>query len=227
MLTYIHVIGLNRVLLGVAADKLEHDPTSAPLCCFAEGLSGVVTWTQSFKLMYWPSVFSHTSWWNCLNMTLKREEKEKCLNMWALKERSTTGERKVKRHMRTWNLILNSSLYSVFAGHWWSGAAVVDSAHSPGVYGPEARSCHQTVSPDRACQGCLLQTVRQLIEKQQRQDSHWTSKQSRGMLWFCMTGKCWISCLLVENFWLLAMWSCCRFPTYFQSCCIGKAQTKW
>lgn len=42
------------------------------------------------------------------------------------------------------------------AGHRWSGSAAANFAHRAGVYGPEARPRHQTVSPDRARQGCLL-----------------------------------------------------------------------
>ncbi len=58
--------------------------------------------------------------------------------------------------------LLNIYVYLFCAGHRRSGAAAANSAHSAGVYGPETRPGHQAVSPDRARQGCLLQTVRQL-----------------------------------------------------------------
>lgn len=45
---------------------------------------------------------------------------------------------------------------SRFAGHRRPGAAAAYPAHRPGVHGPEAGPRHQTVSPDRARQGCLL-----------------------------------------------------------------------
>lgn len=61
-----------------------------------------------------------------------------------------------------------SDCLPVCAGHRRSGAAAAHPAHRAGVHGPEARPRHQAVSPDRARQDRLLQTVRQLMAGRQR-----------------------------------------------------------
>lgn len=72
----------------------------------------------------------------------------------------------------SWTVSLNVNV-SLRAGHWRPGAAAAHSAHRTGVHGPEARPRHQTVPPDRARQGRLLQTVRQLIQEQHDSKSRW------------------------------------------------------